>query len=69
MAVEAEAAETESRLHRLASRGWAPKALTFVSLLGLLAIWWIAAIMADSRVLPAPPRAAALGLFVWAQIM
>ena len=55
MAVEAEAAEAESRLRRLASRGWAPRALTFVSLLGLLAIWWIAAVIADSRVLPAPP--------------
>ncbi|NDW05850.1 ABC transporter permease [Jiella pacifica] len=32
-----------------------PGIVTVASLAGLLAIWWVAAIVADSRVLPAPP--------------
>lgn len=37
------------------SAGIAPALVTTLSLLGLLAAWWIAAVIADSRVLPTPP--------------
>ncbi|WP_082529175.1 ABC transporter permease [Aurantimonas sp. Leaf443] len=42
---------------RAPSRGGAPAA-TLVSLLVLLALWWIAAVVAQSRTLPAPPAVA-----------
>ena len=35
-----------------------PRLVTALSLAGLLALWWIAAILAESRVLPAPPAVA-----------
>ncbi|MEX6505470.1 ABC transporter permease [Jiella sp. M17.18] len=34
----------------------APALVTLVSLLGLLALWWVVAAVADSRVLPTPPQ-------------
>ncbi|MER0239312.1 ABC transporter permease [Fulvimarina sp. MAC8] len=55
MAIDAEGTASEGRIYRLATRGLTPKAVTAISLLGLLAIWWVSAILADSRVLPAPP--------------
>lgn len=35
--------------------GAAPMLVTLLSLVGLLALWWLVASFADSRVLPAPP--------------
>lgn len=40
----------------LRRRALSPALVTTVSLLGLLLIWWVAAVLADSRVLPAPPE-------------
>lgn len=69
MAIEIEA-ETASAPRLDASRqepdrrrSWrrriGPAALTVFSMAGLLALWWAAAMLADSRVLPSPPAVAA----------
>lgn len=52
MAVET--ADPPRRKRLIAWRG-VPALVTLVSLAGLLAVWWIAAEIAESRVLPAPP--------------
>ena len=43
-------------------RRFGPATAIIVSLAGLLALWWLAAIFADSRVLPSPP---AVGAAFW----
>lgn len=56
MVVEAaEGRANREAAKRLARGRAAPLLLTLVSLAGLLALWWVAASVADSRVLPAPP--------------
>ncbi|RFC63365.1 ABC transporter permease [Fulvimarina endophytica] len=56
MALDGMASVRGERLRRLAHDRLTPGTLTTISLLGLLAIWWIAAAVADSRVLPTPPQ-------------
>jgi len=55
MALEAEAPASDRTGFVTALK---PGVVTAVSLLGLLAIWWVAAEIADSRVLPTPPEVA-----------
>ncbi|MBO0661258.1 ABC transporter permease [Jiella sp. MQZ9-1] len=54
MALEAPSLSAPSVISRLA-----PGLVTLASLAGLLALWWITATFADSRVLPTPPQVAA----------
>ncbi len=55
--LDADRQRSDKRRRRVTRFG--PAALTVVSIAGLLALWWAAAILADSRVLPSPPAVAA----------